>query len=146
MDTVSSIIAVKGSDVHSVGPEASVYEAIERMVRHNVGCVLVREGSRILGNFTERDHLRRVTLEDHDAKRTRVREVMTSRLASVAPDRSVEECMAIMTEMRIRHLPVMDGDRLVGLISIGDLVKHVSKERAVEIRHLTDYITGRPTQ
>jgi CBS domain-containing protein len=144
MGSVSSIIAVKGPAVHTVAPDATVYEAIEGMVRLNVGSVLVREGEGIVGIFTERDYLRRVTLQDRDAKTTPVREVMTPKIIAVDPDRSIDECMAIMTRMRIRHLPVMDGEHLVGIISIGDLVKHLSKEREAEIRHLTGYITGNP--
>jgi CBS domain-containing protein len=143
MGSVSSIIATKGSSVHSVAPEATVYEAIETMVGHNVGSVLIRDGQKILGIFTERDYLRRVTLEDRDAKTTRVGDVMTPRIIAVDPSRSIEECMSIMTQQRIRHLPVMDGDQLAGVISIGDVVKYLSKEREVEIRYLTEYITGR---
>jgi CBS domain-containing protein len=143
MGNVSQIIAAKGSSVHSVPPGAIVYDSIETMVGRNVGSVLVQEGDRIVGIFTERDYLRRVLLEDRDPKKTRVAEVMTPRIIAVDPQRSIEECMAIMTQQRIRHLPVMDGNRLAGIISIGDVVKHLSKEREVEIRYLTEYITGR---
>ena len=143
MGSVATIIAAKGSEVHSTRPGVSVYEAIGEMVERNVGSVLVTEGARVLGIFTERDYLRRVLLQDRDAKTTRVSEVMTPRLIAVDPERTVEECMKIMTEMRIRHLPVMEGERIVGIISIGDLVKQASKEREMEIRHLTEYITGR---
>ena len=142
MTHVAEILAVKGSQVFSVTPETTVYQAIERMVQHNVGSLLVAEGDAIVGIFTERDYLTRVALQERSAKATRVREVMTERVCCVEAMKSVGECMAIMTRERIRHLPVVDNDRLVGMISIGDLVKHVSKEQEVEIRHLTNYITG----
>ena len=144
MGTVSSLIAAKGSRVHCITPDATVYDAIARMVQHNVGALVVSDGSRILGMFTERDYLRRVTLEDRDAKTTRVHEVMTAKVVGIEPGRSIEECMATMTQARIRHLPVTEGDRLLGIISIGDVVKYLSREREVEIRYLTEYITGRP--
>jgi CBS domain-containing protein len=142
MTRIAEILAVKGSQVWSVTPETTVYQAIERMVQHNVGSLLVAEGDAIAGIFTERDFLSRVALQDRSAKTTRVREAMTERVCCVEPTKSVEECMAIMTQQRIRHLPVVDQERVVGMISIGDLVKHVSKEQEVEIRHLTNYITG----
>ena len=143
MPRVADILAVKGSDVHSISPDATAYQAIDRMVQHNVGSLLVLKGDAIAGIFTERDYLRRVTLADRNPKTTLVREVMTERLIFVDPDKSIQDCMAIMTQGRIRHLPVVQSDRVVGMISIGDLVKHLSKEQEVEIRYLTQYITGR---
>src|SRR6185436_15260637 len=114
-----------------------------RMLEAGVGSLLVVEGDAIAGIFTERDYLRRVTLEKRDPNTTAVRAVMTPRVIYVDSEKSVNECMAIMTQRRIRHLPVVDGHALCGVISIGDLVKFVSKEQAVEIRFLTEYITGR---
>ena len=146
MGCVASILAAKGSQVHTISPDATAYEAIEGMVRSNVGSLIVSDGTTILGIFTERDYLRRVTLQDRDAKATRVRDVMTPHIICVDPSRTIGECMAMMTQERIRHLPVMERDRLVGIISIGDVVKYLSKEREVEIRHLTEYITGRPSE
>ncbi len=143
MGSVSSILATKGSSVYRVGPDTTVYDAIETMVGHNVGSVLIQEGVKIVGIFTERDYLRRVSLENRDPKTTRVAEVMTPRIIAVDAQRSIDECMTIMTQQRIRHLPVMEGDRLAGIISIGDVVKYLSNEREVEIRYLTEYITGR---
>jgi CBS domain-containing protein len=140
---VSDILAAKGSQVVSIGPDVIVYHAVERMVQHGIGALLVMDGDAILGIFTERDHLNRVTLHDRDPRTTRVRDVMTEKLVYVSSDKTVEDCMAIMTQERIRHLPVVDDQRLAGMISIGDLVKRVSKEQEVEIRHLTDYIAGR---
>jgi CBS domain-containing protein len=143
MSRVADILSYKGREVHTVGPEASSHEALETMVRHNVGALVVLRGEAIAGIFTERDFLRRVLLQGRDAKATRVREVMTERLVCTDPDRPVEDCMATMTQERIRHLPVVAAGRLAGIVSIGDVVRHLSAERHVEIRYLTDYITGK---
>jgi len=142
MGRVSDILTAKGSDVYSIPPDATVYEAIARMVDKGSGSLLVMDDKGIAGIFTERDYLRRVTLKNLDAKTTRVRDVMTANVICVERSKSIPECMAIMTDRRIRHLPVVDGAKLAGMISIGDLVKHMSKEQAVEIRFLTEYITG----
>jgi CBS domain-containing protein len=142
MNRVADILAAKGSRVHSVTPDTTVYEAIALMVEHNIGSLLVQEGRKTVGIFTERDHLRRVTLPNRDPKFTPVRQVMTARLLCVEPNRTIDDCMAIVTTERIRHLVVMDGDRVTGMISIGDLVKHLSMAQEIEIRHLTQYITG----
>jgi len=143
MTRVADILAAKGTTVHAISPDASVYEAIERMVQHNIGSLLVMEGDELAGIFTERDYLRRVTLGDLDPRVTRVRQVMTERPTCVQPDRTVQDCMTMMTRERFRHLPVTDCGRAIGMISIGDLVKHVSREQEVEIRSMTEYITGR---
>lgn len=143
MSRVADILASKGRHVHRIGPEASVHDALHRMVEHNLGSIVVSDGEEIVGIFTERDFLRRVALPGRDPRATCVCEVMTERLICVEPERSIEECMAVMTQSRIRHLPVLDNGRLAGLISIGDLVKHATDEQEVQIRYLTDYITGR---
>jgi CBS domain-containing protein len=143
MSTVSAILSVKGSTVHTVEGSASVFDSIKRMVEANVGSLIVTDGDAILGIFTERDYLRRIALEGRTSKDTPVREVLTERIVATDPDRSVEECMSIMTRERIRHLPVIEGGKLVGIVSIGDLVKFLSHEREAEIRYLTDYISGR---
>ena len=143
MGRVADILALKGSRVHTVSKEATVFEALEEMVRHNAGSLLVMDGEAIAGIFTERDFLRRVALEQRDPRITRVREVMTEKLLCLDPERSIEECMAVMTRERIRHLPILDNGKLAGLLSIGDLVKHVSDEREVEVRHLVNYVTGK---
>ena len=143
MARVAEILAAKGGAVHRTSPETSAYDAVAEMVRQSVGSVLVTEGDAIVGIFTERDYLRRVLLEDRDPRATRVREVMTPRIVCVEPSRSIADCMAIMTQQRFRHLPVVDGGRLAGVVSIGDLVKYLSAEREVELRYLTEYITGR---
>ena len=142
MGCVADILATKGSQVHSVTPQSTVSDAITLMMSVNVGSLLVMENEQPIGIFTERDCLRRVLLERRDPKTTSIGELMSERIIYVAADKSIKECMAIMTQERIRHLPVMDGDCVVGLISIGDLVKHLSREQEAEIQHLTRYITG----
>jgi len=143
VSTVSQILRAKGNKVFQVEATATVFEAIKQMVAANVGALLVTDGSQIIGIMTERDYLRRVTLEGRTDKEARVEEIMSSPLIYVTPDASIEECMALMTDRRIRHLPVVDGDDVVGLVSIGDLVKFQTKEQSFRIQYLTEYITGR---
>ena len=143
MSRISELLTRKSAHVHSVRPDDTVRRAIETMVEHNIGAVVVLEGDRIHGIFTERDVLRRVMLSGKPPESTRVREVMTDRLVYLASDRDVEECMAVMTSARVRHLPIVDQQRIVGIISIGDVVRHLNAEREIELRYLTDYITGR---
>ena len=145
MGWVKEVLAAKGSQVHFVPPQATVYEAVEKMVQQGVGSLMVMEGDTIAGIFTERDYLRRVALRDIRPQAVAVSDVMTTRVIYVDPERTLEDCMAIMTQERIRHLPVVVEGRLAGMISIGDLVKHLSREREVEIRYLTEYITGKPS-
>ena len=143
MGHVSDILDAKGRDVLSVDGTATVLEAIATMVDGNVGALLVYEGTRLVGIVTERDYLRRVTLQGRDERTTPVREIMSPELVYVGPDASIDECMAVMTERRIRHLPVLTDDReVVGVVSIGDVVKFQSTERSVQIRFLTEYISG----
>jgi CBS domain-containing protein len=140
---VSDILEGKGSDVLQIEASETVYEAIKRMVNANVGSLLVFEQGRLRGIVTERDYLRRVALQGRTEHETLVREIMSSPLIYVSPETSIEECMAVMTERRIRHLPVLDEDHdVIGLISIGDLVKFQSKEQSAQIKLLTDYITS----
>jgi signal-transduction protein with cAMP-binding, CBS, and nucleotidyltransferase domain len=113
------------------------------MVASNVGSIVVADGDKIFGIFTERDYLRRIVLEGRRSESTRISEVATERLIVVDPARSLEECMSMMTSARIRHLPVLDGGRLTGIVSIGDIVKFLNREREAEIRYLTDYISGK---
>ena len=143
MGRVADILGYKGCEVHTIGREATAFEALEKMERGNVGALVVLQGGTPVGIFTERDFLRRVVLPGRDPRATRVREVMSERLVCTDPGRSIEECMGVMTQERIRHLPVVARGRLAGLVSIGDLVKHFSAECHVEVRHLTDYISGK---
>lgn len=144
MKTVAEILKEKGDQaVHSIGPDASVFEAVALMAQKNVGALLVMEGERIVGMLSERDYARKVVLMSRSSKDTRLREIMTSSVIYVHPSQSSEECMAVMTENRVRHLPVLDDDdRLVGLISIGDLVKGIISEQQFIIEQLQHYITG----
>ena len=143
MSNLSEILAGKGGDVLRIEAGASVFEAVQTMVEANVGSLLVTDGGEIVGIVTERDYLRRVTLEGRTDKDTPVGEIMTSPLIVVTPETSIDECMAVMTDRRIRHLPVVDDGEVVGVVSIGDLVKFKSKLQSFEIQYLTDYVTGR---
>jgi CBS domain-containing protein len=143
MNKLSEILADKGGDVLRIEADASVFEAVQRMVGANVGSLLVTDGGDIVGIVTERDYLRRVTLEGRTDKETPVGEIMSSPLIVVTPETSIDECMALMTDRRIRHLPVVDGGEVVAVVSIGDLVKFKSKLQSFEIQYLTDYVSGR---
>ena len=140
---LSSILADKSGDVLKIDGDATVFEAITLMVEANVGSLLVTDDDEIIGIMTERDYLRRVTLQGRTDKETPVRDIMSSPLYVVTVDTPIDECMALMTDRRIRHVPVVDEGEVVGVISIGDLVKYTSKQQAFEIKYLTDYITGR---
>jgi CBS domain-containing protein len=143
MNRVKEILDEKGHDVLQIDADASVFEAVKRMVEAGVGSLLVTEGGETAGIFTERDYLRRMTLEGRDDKETAVRVVMSSPLVVVTPENTIDECMAMMTDRRIRHLPVVDGGEVAGIVSIGDIVKFKSKQQSFEIKYLTDYITAR---
>jgi CBS domain-containing protein len=143
MSKVSEILSNKGAEVLSVDADASVLEAAQQMIEANVGAMLVSVDGRISGIVTERDYLRRVTLEGRADRETAVREIMSSPLIVISPDTSIEECMALMTEQRIRHLPVAENGDVVGVISIGDVVKFQSKQQSVQIQYLTEYINAR---
>ena len=143
MNRVKEILGEKGHDVLRIEGDASVFEAVKQMVEAGVGSLLVTDGGETAGIFTERDYLRRMTLEGRDDKDTAVRDVMTSPLVVVTPETPIDECMAMMTDRRIRHLPVVDGGDVTGVVSIGDIVKFKSKQQSFEIKYLTDYITAR---
>jgi signal-transduction protein with cAMP-binding, CBS, and nucleotidyltransferase domain len=143
MSTVTEILAGKGNGVLSVDADASVLEAAQQMIDANVGAMLVSVRGRMNGIVTERDYLRRVTLEGRTDRETAVREIMSSPLIVVSPETTIEECMALMTDQRIRHLPVAEHGRIVGVISIGDVVKFQSQQQSVQIQYLTEYINAR---
>jgi CBS domain-containing protein len=143
VNTVKEILEEKGQDVLRIDAEQPVIEAVKQMVDAGVGSLLVADGGTITGIFTERDYLRRMTLEGRDDEVTAVREVMSSPLVVVTPETAIDECMALMTDRRIRHLPVVEGGEVVGVVSIGDVVKFKSKQQSFEIKYLTDYITAR---
>lgn len=143
MRTVRDILRHKGSAVYSVTPDSWIYEALKLMDDKNVGAVLVQEKEQLCGIFSERDYARKVVLKGKTSRETRVSEAMTKRVACVRPENTIEECMAVMTDKRIRHLPVLgEEDRLVGVISIGDVVQAKISEQQFLIEQLESYITG----
>jgi len=143
MRTVTQLLRAKGHEVFSVSPETPVFEALQVMAEKNVGALLVIEGERLVGILSERDYARKVILKGKSSKEIPVREIMSSYVLYVRPQQTIEECMALMTDKRVRHLPVLDEDRLVGVISIGDVVKAVIAEQEFMIEQLQNYITGR---
>jgi CBS domain-containing protein len=145
MERVRQLLSQKGTTTWSIGPDRMVYRALELMNEKGIGALLVTDGEQIVGIITERDYARKVILQGKSSKETSVREVMTSNLYAVNPDTSVEECMALMTERRIRHLPVFDKGKLAGIISIGDVLKAIIDQQGTVIKNLQDYIMGKYT-
>jgi CBS domain-containing protein len=141
--TVGSVLRRKGSEIWSVTPDQTVYEAVQRMADKSVGALLVILAGRLEGIISERDYARNVILKGRSSKTTLVKEIMTSPVIFVASDQSVDECMDIMTKNRIRHLPIMENEKILGVISIGDLVKWVVSDQEETIEHLQNYITSR---
>jgi CBS domain-containing protein len=142
MKTVAQLLRGKGDEVLSVSPETSVFDALGVMAEKNVGALLVIEGGKLAGIFSERDYARKVILKGKVSREVPVREIMTSHVLYVRPDQTIEDCMALMTDKRVRHLPVLDGERLAGVISIGDVVKAIITEQEFIIEQLQNYIRG----
>ena len=142
MGRVSEILRGKGADVLKIDASATVFDAIKKIVDKNVGSILVTEGEEVVGIMTERDYLRKIAVLGRTSHETLVSEIMTSPLVYVTPETTIEESMAIMTDRRIRHLPVVENEDVVGIISIGDLVKFQSREQSFQIQYLTEYISG----
>jgi CBS domain-containing protein len=140
--TVSAVLHHKGSTVWSVPAEATVFEAIKIMADKNIGALLVMAGGKLAGVFTERDYTRNVVLRGKSSKTTPVREVISSEVISVGLNHSIEDCMKLMTDHRVRHLPVVEGEKVVGLVSIGDLVNWIISTQSATIDQMTHYITG----
>jgi signal-transduction protein with cAMP-binding, CBS, and nucleotidyltransferase domain len=143
VEQVADILKDKQGKLLTIASDATVYDMVARMVESNVGSLLVTIEGRIEGIVTERDYLRRVTLEGRTDRDAPVSEIMTSPLIVVTPETPVDECMAVMTDRRIRHMPVVEGGEVVGMVSIGDLVKFQSKQQSFKIQYLTDYISAR---
>ncbi len=140
MKTLRQLLQAKTYGILSIAPDARVYDALQLMADKNVGALLVMDAGQLIGIITERDYARKVILKGKSSLDTPVREIMTDKVLCVHPNQTVEECMALMTDKRFRHLPVMEGNKLVGVISIGDLVKEVISEQEQTIKQLESYI------
>lgn len=139
---ISALLERKGSAVHSVAPTLSVYDAVAEMNRHRIGAIIVLDGARLVGIFTERDVLRRVVGDGLDPRRSLVADVMSPGVITIAPDATIEQTMNIFTEKRCRHLPVVSGGQMRGVISIGDITRWMADAHRTEAEHLRNYITG----
>jgi CBS domain-containing protein len=142
---ISALLHHKGAALWSIAPELTVFEAIKLMADKNIGSLLVMSGGRLMGVFTERDYTRKVALQGKKSKETQVREVLSSKIISVTPHHTVEECMKLMTENRVRHLPVLENDKVTGIVSIGDLVNWTISAQDAAIAQMEQYIAGGAT-
>ena len=140
--TIRAILNRKSGEIFSISPDATVFEAIEMMDKKNVGALLVMEGEQLIGMISERDYTRKIMLRGKRSRETKVAEIMSANLTVTHPRESIEECLRLMTDKRIRHLPVLDGDKVVGVVSIGDLVKWTLSCQSAAIAHLENYIHG----
>jgi CBS domain-containing protein len=141
--TIDAVLNLKGHDVWSVSPDQTVFEAISLMAEKNVGAVLVMEHEALAGMLSERDYTRKIAIKGKSSKETLVREIMTTELVTVTSHHTVQECMHLMNDRRVRHLPVIDNDRVVGVVSIGNLVNWIISAQNAAIGHLEDYISGK---
>lgn len=145
MSRVADILLSKSAHtVVTVSPDATVYDAVRLMAEHGIGALPVTEGERLVGIVSERDYARKMVLQGRASRETAVREIMTAQVRCVSPEHSAEQCMALMTEHRLRHLPVLAHDKLIGLVSIGDLVKDIIAQQQFVISQLESYIAGGP--
>ena len=142
MKTVAQLLRTKAHGVLSIAPETAVFQALQLMAEKNVGALLVLQGDALVGIFSERDYARKVILKGKSSKETPVREIMSSHVLYVRPEQTIEDCMALMTGKRVRHLPVLEDERVVGVISIGDVVKGIISEQEFMIEQLQNYISG----
>src|SRR6266568_2133553 len=139
---IGAILGQKSAEIFSISPESTVFKAIEMMADKNVGALLVMKGEKLVGIISERDYTRKVYLRGKSSKETRVEEIMSTNVTVTHPYQGVDECLRLMTDKHIRHLPVLENDKVVGVISIGDLVKHVISCQSAAIAHLENYIHG----
>jgi CBS domain-containing protein len=142
MTTVSSVLHAKGNTIWSVAPDETVFDALKIMAEKNIGALLVMQKEKVVGVFSERDYARKIALKGESSHTTAVKDVMTSGVLSVNPEQSIDECMALMTNKHVRHLPVVENGNLIGLVSIGDIVKTIISEHEYTIKQLENYITG----
>lgn len=142
MRKVKQILADKGGEIWSIAPDATVYEAIRRLAEKEIGALLVLDQDELVGVITERDYARNIILKDKSSRNTLVHEIMTTNVIIIGPDEDIGECMSLMTEKRIRHIPVIDADKLIGVLSMGDLVRAVIAEQQSTIVDLERYISG----
>jgi len=143
MITVKQLLQAKGDEIWSTTPETSVFDALILMAEKNIGALMVLESGKLAGIFSERDYARKVILKGKSSKEVRINEIMTEKVITVAPKQSIDECMKLMTDNHIRHLPVLDDKRLVGVIAIGDVLKAIIAEQQSTINQLEDYIKGK---
>lgn len=142
MKILQRVLDAKGSEVFSIGPGASVFDALEEMAKRDVGALIVMEDGQVVGIFSERDYARKIILAGKSSHETPVRDIMTDRVIYARPDLTLEQCLALMTDKRIRHLPVMRDDDLIGVVSIGDLVKGIIDDQRFLISQLESYVSG----
>jgi len=142
MRTVRQLLEAKAPEVFSIGPDAPVLDAVRLMAEKHIGALLVMEGERLVGILSERDYARKVVLQGRSSKDTPIRDIMTADVISVRPGDTSDRCMQVVTERRVRHLPVLEGDRVVGVVSIGDLVKAVIEDQQLELDQLQRYIAS----
>jgi CBS domain-containing protein len=140
MKSLKQLLAAKGSQVYSIAPNAKVIEALQLMAQKDVGALAVMDGGRLIGILSERDYARKVILHGKSSQDVPVRDIMTADVFTIDPEKTIEECMALVTQRRIRHLPVCEGEKLIGLVSIGDLVKEVIADQEQTIKQLESYI------
>jgi CBS domain-containing protein len=141
--TINAVLEQKGTDVYAVSPQITVFDAIQEMADKNVGALVVLEGQRLVGMISERDYTRKVALKGKVSKQVAVQEIMTRPVITVTLEHTVEECLRLMTDHRVRHLPVIDSEKVVGIVSIGNLVNWIISAQSAAIEHLADYICGK---
>ncbi|HJL79091.1 MAG TPA: CBS domain-containing protein [Candidatus Marinimicrobia bacterium] len=142
MTTIAQLLNAKGDQIWSVEPKATIFEALEIMSEKEIGALLVMEDGKLTGIFSERDYARKVILKDKSSKETPVGELMTKKVFYIDSQKTINDCMAMMTAKRIRHVPVIDDNQVMGIVTIGDVVKQIISEQEVTIHHLENYITG----